>query len=64
MEQALRLDPTYPEALYYKGVILLRGLERPAEAAAAFRAYLEGVPFGARRAEVEELLANAQRSTR
>jgi tetratricopeptide (TPR) repeat protein len=56
---ALAVDPSYPEALYIKGVILLRALSRPAEAAAAFRSYLDAAPFGSRRAEVERLLEEA-----
>jgi cytochrome c-type biogenesis protein CcmH len=60
VNRALELSPRDPEALYFKGVILLDGLDRPAEAAEAFRAYLEAAPFGARRAEVEDLLARAE----
>ena len=60
--RALAVDPSYPEALYYKGVILLRALGRPSEAAEAFRSYLDAAPFGARRSEVQELLAEAERS--
>lgn len=60
VEQALAADPNYPEALYFKGVILLRGLRRPAEAAVAFRAYLDAAPFGSHRSEVESLLREAQ----
>lgn len=56
---ALAVDPSYPEALYYKGVILLRALNRPAEAAQAFRSYLESAPFGSRRVEVQRLLDEA-----
>lgn len=56
---ALAVDPYYPEALYFKGVILLRALSRPAEAAAAFRSYLDAAPFGSRRVEVERLLEEA-----
>lgn len=59
---ALAVDPTYPEALYYKGVILLRALARPAEAAQAFRSYLQAAPFGARRSEVQKLLDEAASS--
>jgi tetratricopeptide (TPR) repeat protein len=62
VEQALDVQPNYPQALYYKGFILLRGLDRPTDAAAAFRAYLQAAPYGARRAEVEELLKEAERS--
>jgi tetratricopeptide (TPR) repeat protein len=60
VETALAVDPSYPEALYFKGVILLRALGRPAEAAQAFRAYLAAAPFGARRTEVQQLLNEAE----
>jgi tetratricopeptide (TPR) repeat protein len=56
VRQALQIDPTYPEALYFEGVILLKGLDRPADAAQAFRAYLAAASFGAHRDEVEQLL--------
>lgn len=59
VEEALEVVPDYPEALYFKGVILLRGLNLPAEAAEALRAYLEAAPFGGHRSEVEQLLAEA-----
>jgi tetratricopeptide (TPR) repeat protein len=61
VDRALEIDPLYPEALYERGVILLRGLDRPAPAASAFRSYLEEAPFGAHRAEVGDLLREAQR---
>jgi tetratricopeptide (TPR) repeat protein len=60
VDRALQLAPQDPEALYFKGLILLDGLDRPAQAAKAFRAYLEVAPFGARRAEVEDLLAESE----
>jgi tetratricopeptide (TPR) repeat protein len=63
VDTALAVDPSYPEALYYKGVILLRAMGRPAEAAQALRAYLAAAPFGARRTEVQQLLEEAQRSS-
>lgn len=55
-EDALQADPQYAEAMYFQGVILLRGLGRPADAAVAFRAYLAAAPFGAHRDEVQGLL--------
>ena len=61
VEGALASDPGYPEALYFKGVILLRGLNRPQDAAASFRAYLDAAPFGSHRTEVQTLLGEAQR---
>jgi tetratricopeptide (TPR) repeat protein len=60
VQQALDVQPNYAEALYYKGVILLQGLNRPADAAEAFREYLQAAPYGARRAEVESLLKQAE----
>jgi tetratricopeptide (TPR) repeat protein len=62
VEDALEVEPGYPEALYFKGVILLRGLDRPGQAAVVLRAYLEAAPFGSRRAEVQALLEEAGRS--
>ncbi len=59
VEQALDVQPNYPQALYYKGVILL-GLNRSADAADAFRSYLEAAPYGALRAEVQDLLKKAE----
>jgi tetratricopeptide (TPR) repeat protein len=63
VERALEVDPDYPEGLYFKGLILMRGLDRPAAAAAAFREYLDAAPFGSRRAEVEGLLREAEGRT-
>jgi tetratricopeptide (TPR) repeat protein len=60
VDQALQVDPTYPEALYFEGLILLKGLNRPTDAATAFQAYLDAAPFGSRREEVEQLLKEAQ----
>ncbi|MGH2658304.1 MAG: tetratricopeptide repeat protein [Actinomycetota bacterium] len=56
VERALEVERSYPEALYIKGLILLRGLGREGQAAAALRAYLEAAPFGAEREAVRELL--------
>jgi tetratricopeptide (TPR) repeat protein len=62
VQRALEIDPTYPEALYFEGVILLKGLNRPADAVPAFRAYLAAAPFGAHHDEVEQLLKEAEGS--
>jgi cytochrome c-type biogenesis protein CcmH/NrfG len=59
VEAALRTDPRYAEALFVKGLVLLKGLNRPGTAADALRAYLEAAPFGAARAEAEKLLQEA-----
>jgi len=57
--QALRVDPAYPEALYDKGIILLNGLHEQAPAVVALRGYLAAAPEGAHREEVQGLLASA-----
>lgn len=56
VERALTVDPRYPEALYIKGLVLLRGLGRESQAEAALRAYLEAAPFGGERDAVRKLL--------
>jgi len=62
VNQALVVDSTYPEALYEKGLILLRGLQRPADAVAPLTAYLTAAPDGAHRAAVDAMLAEIQAS--
>jgi cytochrome c-type biogenesis protein CcmH/NrfG len=59
--QALSIDPSYPEALFYEGVILLQGLHHPAEAVAPLRGYLKGSPFGSEGGQARRLLAQARR---
>jgi hypothetical protein len=56
VRRALAVDPSYPEALYQEGVILFRGLQRPAEAEAPLHAYLSVAPTGAHRAAVQAML--------
>jgi tetratricopeptide (TPR) repeat protein len=63
VQQALNVKPDYAQALYYKGVILLRGLNRPTDARDAFRSYLRAAPYGALRSEVEALLKEAEGSS-
>ena len=55
-ERSLTADPTYPEGLYVRGVILSLGLHRTAEARSALVAYLRAAPYGSHRAEVTRLL--------
>lgn len=61
VDRALNAAPGYPEALFIRGVILLRDLDRPADAAEAFRAYLAAAPFGVERARARSLIAVAER---
>jgi tetratricopeptide (TPR) repeat protein len=61
-EEALRSVPRYPEALFFRGVILLLGLDRPQDAISAFETYLEAAPFGTERQTAKDLIAEAQAS--
>lgn len=60
VDRAVASDPGYAEARYFRGLILLEALDRPDEAAEAFREYLETAPFGSRREQVQDLLARAE----
>jgi tetratricopeptide (TPR) repeat protein len=60
VDHALRTDPRYPEALFIRGVILLRGLHRPQDAITAFEAYLDAAPFGVERERARDLIADAR----
>ncbi|HEX2030070.1 MAG TPA: tetratricopeptide repeat protein [Actinomycetota bacterium] len=61
VDRALELEPRFPLALFYRGVILLQGLDRPGPAAEAFRAYLDVAPFGSFREDARRLLERAER---
>ena len=60
VDRALQTDSGYPEALFFRGVILLRGLDRPEEAIDAFERYLNAAPFGAERGSAQEMIAEAE----
>ncbi len=62
-DRALVVDPTYPEALFFKGVILFKGLDRPAEAIPFLERYLKGSPYGSEGPEARRLLARAREAT-
>lgn len=62
VDRALETDPRYPEALFFRGVILLRGLDRPQEAVSAFEAYLDAAPFGVERENAKDLIAEAEQA--
>lgn len=59
VDRALEIDPRYPLALYYRGLILLEGLDRPRQAADALEGYLREAPFGSFRRDAERLLERA-----
>jgi cytochrome c-type biogenesis protein CcmH/NrfG len=59
--RALLIEPGYPQALFYEGVILLKGLDRPRAAIAPLRAYLEGSPYGPEGGQARRILAEASR---
>jgi tetratricopeptide (TPR) repeat protein len=59
VDRALEAAPEYPEALFIRGVILLRGLDRPADAIEDFEAYLAAAPFGQERRTAQQLIAEA-----
>ena len=60
VERALATDPKYPEALYVKGYILLRGLGRNRAAVAPLEEYLKVAPLGTERDLVKQLLDAAR----
>lgn len=63
VDEALSVDPTYPEALYIKGLILLKGLGRERQAASVLEKYLQLAPFGGERDLVERLLQQVRRES-
>jgi tetratricopeptide (TPR) repeat protein len=63
VDRALSTDPRYPEALFIRGVILLRGLDRPGDAISALETYLDAAPFGVERQTAKDLIAEARAAT-
>ena len=62
VDRSLSTDPRYPEALFFRGVILLRGLDRPEEAITALETYLDAAPFGVERETAKDLIAQARKA--
>jgi tetratricopeptide (TPR) repeat protein len=60
VDRALSTDPRYPEGLFIRGVILLRGLDRPEDAISALETYLDAAPFGVERQTAKDLIAGAR----
>lgn len=59
LDAAVAARPDYPDAHFFRGMVLLRGRNDPAGAAVELRRYLTLTPAGApMRADVEQLLAS------
>ena len=56
-DRALDVDDRYPEALYVKGLILYKALDRPDDGARLLHTYLDAAPYGSHATEVRDLLA-------
>ncbi|MFL5799191.1 MAG: hypothetical protein ACJ77A_14825 [Actinomycetota bacterium] len=59
--RALKVQPGYPEALFYKGAILLRGLDRPQDAIPYLQRYLDSSPYGSYGPTARKMLTDANR---
>jgi len=60
--RALAVDPTYPEAMFFKGWILLKYVKRPAAAVTYLRGYLKASPYGSEGPTARKFLAEALRA--
>lgn len=60
VNKVLSTHTDYPEALFLQGVILLNGLNRPKDAVAPLRRYLQVAPAGGYRADAQQLLQEAE----
>ncbi len=58
--KALQIQPDYGEALFYKGSILLKGLDRPAQAIVFLQRYLDGNPTGSYGDTARQEIADAK----
>ena len=60
IERAIAADPTYPDARFFKGMILWKDKKDPAGAIPEFRAFLASNPPADRVAAVQEVLKQAE----
>jgi len=60
VNKVLSTHTDYPEALFLQGVILLNALNRPKDAVAPLRRYLQVAPAGGYRADAQQLLQEAE----
>lgn len=63
IQRAVDLDPTYPDARFFRGIILLRDRNDPAAAIPEFQLYLAARPDGPQSDAVRQLLAGAVAAT-
>jgi cytochrome c-type biogenesis protein CcmH/NrfG len=59
-DKALKIQSDYGEALFYKGTILLKGLDQPAQAIVFLQRYLDGNPYGSFGDTAREEIADAR----
>jgi cytochrome c-type biogenesis protein CcmH/NrfG len=59
LDKAIALDPTYPDARFFKGVILFRDKNQPDAAIPEFQQYLVAAPNSPLAPQVRQLLAQA-----
>lgn len=63
IDAAIAADADYPDARFFRGMVLLRGRDDRAGAVAEFRRFLELAPPGPEREQVAQLLADLTRPT-
>lgn len=56
LDAAVAADPAYPDARFFRGMVLLRGRQDEAAALGEFREYLRLTPNGPERAQVQALV--------
>lgn len=61
LEKAISLDPKYPDAHFFRGMLLYQDRQNPAAAIPEFEAYLALVPAGATTDAVKDVLERAKR---
>lgn len=63
LDAAVSADPSYPDARFFRGMVLLRGRRDETAALADLREYLRLAPDGPERAQVQELVDQVVAST-
>ena len=59
IDDALRREPNYPDALAFRGILLYRGFDDPERAVPSLQRYLAGDPTGPMSSQVRALLQEA-----